>query len=665
MLRKLDVQSCVFKGGLTIYSLIFSILGWFAALPRRAKQGIILSIDVFLLLQAAWISYSLRIGVFIYWNDSVAKIIALTLPTAVVLFVATGVYSTIFRYAGIGMMRRLVRTFVLYSFVITVAITVGGISGIPRTIGILQPLVFFLLVMGARIAIRFVIVELLGRHTFDGKVKRVLIYGAGNAGQQIASSLRTEPEINVVGFVDDDKQKARQSLDGTSIWWSGDIGQIIAEKKVTDVFLAIPSTSRRKRRAIVESLGTFKVIVQTLPQVRDLADSSVTIDDVRPVEIEDLLGREPVAPDNDLLGRTVLGKTVMVTGAGGSIGSELCRQIASIGAAQLILFEISEFSLYKIERELLEANANALEIVPILGSVTDRQRLDEVFAQNTIDTVFHAAAYKHVPLVEANPIEAIRNNIIGTQELSDAAAKAKISDFILISTDKAVRPTNVMGATKRAAEQILQSHAERSKSTRFSMVRFGNVLGSSGSVVPLVRAQIEAGGPITLTHKDITRYFMTIPEAAGLVIQAAGMAEGGEMFVLDMGKPITIEKLARTMVQLSGLTVRDMTNRDGDIEIVEVGLRPGEKLFEELLIGEAPQTTRHPRIMMAHEHFAKMTVIQSLLGEMRLCREGEQAIALLKQLVPEFDHRPLGSEAPVKHSAPEAQNDGSVQQAAE
>ncbi len=669
MLRKLDVQPCVFKGGLNIYSFIFSTLGWFAALPRRAKQGIILSIDLFLLLQAAWIAYSLRIGMFIYWNDAVAKLVALTLPTAVILFVATGVYSTIFRYAGLGMMRRLVRTFVLYSFVITIAITVGGISGIPRTLGILQPMVFFAFVMGSRIAIRFVIVELLGRHTFDGKVKRVLIYGAGNAGQQIASSLRTEPEINVVGFVDDDKQKARQSLDGTSIWWSGDIAQIISEKKVTDIFLAIPSTSRRKRRKIVESLGAFKVIVQTLPQVRDLAEGSVSIDDVRPVEIEDLLGREPVAPDKDLLGRTVLGKTVMVTGAGGSIGSELCRQIASIGAAKLILFEISEFSLYKIERELREAHVGAsniaLEIVPMLGSVTDRQRLDEAFGGHAIDTVFHAAAYKHVPLVEANPIEAIRNNIIGTQELSDAAALAKISDFILISTDKAVRPTNVMGATKRAAEQILQSHAERSKLTRFSMVRFGNVLGSSGSVVPLFRSQIAAGGPITLTHKDITRYFMTIPEAAGLVIQAAGMAKGGEMFVLDMGKPITIEKLARTMVQLSGLTVRDMGNLDGDIEIIEVGLRPGEKLFEELLIGEAPQTTRHPRIMMAHEHFAEMAVIQSLLGEMRLCREGEQAIALLKQLVPEFDHRPLGSEAPGKHSAPEAQNDGSVQQAAE
>ncbi|MEP2178464.1 MAG: polysaccharide biosynthesis protein, partial [Marinomonas sp.] len=409
-----------------IYTLVFNFLTWLAALPRRVKQAIILSLDVFLLLQAAWISYSLRIGVFTYWNESVAKIIALTLPTAVILFVATGVYSTIFRYAGLGMMRRLVRTFVLYSFVITIAITVGGISGIPRTLGVLQPLVFFAFVMGARIAIRFVIVELLGRHTFSGKVKRVLIYGAGNAGQQIASSLRTEPEINVVGFVDDDKQKSRQSLDGTSIWWSGDIAQIISEKKVTDIFLAIPSTSRRKRRKIIEGLGEFKVIVQTLPQVRDLAQGSVSIDDVRPVEIEDLLGREPVAPDKGLLGRTVLGKTVMVTGAGGSIGSELCRQIASIGAAKLILFEISEFSLYKIEHELRQSQADdqtaALEIVPILGSVVDRQKLDEVFAQNAIDTVFHAAAYKHVPLVEANPIEAIRNNTIGTQELSGAAA---------------------------------------------------------------------------------------------------------------------------------------------------------------------------------------------------------------------------------------------------
>lgn len=648
MLRKLDVLQRDFKGGLTIYALIFRTLGWFAALPRRVKQSIILMIDIFLLFQAAWISYSLRIGVFYYWNDPIAKIVALTVPTAIILFVIAGIYRTIFRYAGLGMMRRLVRAFVLYGFVVMVALTIGGIAGVPRTVGILQPIIFFILVMSSRLAIRLIIVELLGSHTFVGTVKRVLIYGAGNAGQQIASSLRTEPQIDVIGFVDDDKRKAGQSLDGKLISWSGNIGTVIAKKQATDVFLAIPSASRRKRREIVDNLGEHSVIVQTLPQVLELADGKVTVDDIRPLEIEDLLGREPVEPDQSLLNRTILDKTVLVTGAGGSIGSELCRQIANIGARKLILFEISEFSLYAIERELLGMQANAsgeqLEITPILGSVTDREKLDELFAQNDIDTVFHAAAYKHVPLVEANPIEAIRNNTIGTRELSGAAAAANVSDFILISTDKAVRPTNVMGATKRAAEQVLQSRAAQSTKTHFSMVRFGNVLGSSGSVVPLFRSQIKAGGPITLTHKDITRYFMTIPEAAGLVIQAAGMAKGGEMFVLDMGKPITIEKLARTMVQLSGLTVRDTKNPEGDIEIVEVGLRPGEKLYEELLIGNSPQETEHPRIMMAHEDYADWKTIQSLLGEMSLCRDPQRAVTILKQLVPEFDHRPVGSE---------------------
>ncbi len=634
---------------MTIYSLAFRVIAWLAALPRRVKQLIILGVDVVLLLQATWISYSLRIGVLTYWNDAVAKVVAFTLPTAIVLFVVTGTYSTIFRYAGLGMMRRLFRTFALYGFAVTIAFSVGGISGVPRTLGVLQPIVFFIFVLGSRIVIRFAVVELLGRHAFAGKIKRVLIYGAGNAGQQIASSLHTDPQINVVGFVDDDKQKAKQSIDGKRIEWSGKIGEVIKANDVTDIFLAMPSASRRRRRKIVEALGNFKVTVQTLPDLRDLAEGRVTLNDIRPMEIEDLLGRAPVEPDRELLGRTVLGKNVLVSGAGGSIGSQLCREITRVGAKKIILLEMSEFSLYQIERELSEWAAEHetdIELVSVLASVLDSQRLAELFADHSIDTVYHAAAYKHVPLVEANPIEAIRNNILGTHSLIDQAEKSNVADFILISTDKAVRPTNVMGATKRAAEQVLQAYAARSNSTRFSMVRFGNVLGSSGSVVPLFRRQIEAGGPITLTHKDINRYFMTIPEAAALVIQAAGMAEGGEMFVLDMGEPVTIENLARTMVQLSGLTVRDGKSPDGDIEIVEVGLRPGEKLYEELLIGESPQKTKHPRIMMAHEAFIKWDELEEHLAALSVCRDSGLAISTLKQIVPEFEHRPLGSIAP-------------------
>lgn len=608
--------------------------------------------DILLVIIAAPIAFSLRVGLVDFGSMAVASIWAVTVPAAAVIFILTGVYSTVFRYAGIGMLRGLMRTFVVYGAVVAVTFTVGGIAGVPRTVGIIQPIILFILIAASRITLRFVFVEMLGRHNYQGTVKRVLIYGAGNAGQQITSSLRTEPEMQVVGFVDDNKQTVGRKLDGMAISWSGEIQSIIKSKQVTDVLLAIPSASRRRRKAIVDSLQQFKVIVQTLPHMRDLADGTVSISDIRPVEVEDLLGREPVAPNEELLEKTIAGKNVMVSGAGGSIGSELCRQIAAIGAAKLVLYEISEFSLYRIEKELKdrgqEPGNSALtkvEIVPVLGSVTDGVKLNETLAQHKIDTVYHAAAYKHVPLVEANPIEAIKNNTLGTFEMVRAAKKAKVSDFILISTDKAVRPTNVMGATKRAAEQIIQTFAKASKTSRFSMVRFGNVLGSSGSVVPLFRQQIEQGGPVTLTHKEITRYFMTIPEAAGLVIQAAGMAKGGEMFVLDMGKPVSISQLARTMVQLSGLEVRDADNPDGDIEIVEVGLRPGEKLYEELLIGESPEETQHERIMKAHEDFAGWDVLKDALETLSHCRDPKIAVEMLKTIVPEFNHQPLGSGA--------------------
>lgn len=572
---------------------------------------------------------------------------AIALPAALILFALSGVYRSIFRFAGLGMLRSLARIFLIFGFVMAVTLTVGGISGIPRTVGFILPIILFMLMAGSRIMIRYVIVELLGRHQFEGSRKTVLIYGAGSAGQQVASSLRAEPELDIVGFIDDDKGLRGKQLDGKPVYWSKNIGAVITDKHVTDILLALPSASRRQRREIVNSLREFRVSVQTLPHLRDLAGGRVTVNDMRPLAIEDLLGREPVAPDEALLGKTVVGKNVLVSGAGGSIGSELCRQIASIGAARLVLFEMNEFSIYQIERELRDFCAtgvnSGMEIIPVLGSIRDGKRISDLYARYEIDTVYHAAAYKHVPLVEANPIEAIKNNIVGTHELVRAAANGNIADFILISTDKAVRPTNVMGATKRAAEQILQSYADTSKSTRFSMVRFGNVLGSSGSVVPLFRKQIEEGGPITLTHKKITRYFMTIPEAATLVIQAAGMAKGGEVFVLDMGKPITIEQMARTMVQLSGLTIQDEANPDGDIEIVEVGLRPGEKLYEELLIGDSPQNTQHPRIMMAHEGFADHKSMQTWLQELSVNDDVAEAIKILKKFVPEFNHQPNGT----------------------
>ncbi|MEM1132702.1 MAG: nucleoside-diphosphate sugar epimerase/dehydratase [Pseudomonadota bacterium] len=612
-------------------------------LHRWQKQAIVFVMDLFLLIFATWIAYSLRIGIWVYWNDAIADILLVSVPLAVFVFTLTGVYNAIFRYAGPGMIRTLVRSFLVYSLGMSIAFIAIGVSGVPRTMGALQPIILFILVASSRITARYLLVDLLGRRQFDGNIKHVLVYGAGNAGQQLVSSLRVEPDIKVVGYVDDDKRLDGQKLDGDRVYWSGFIRDVIERRKVTDVLLALPRISRKKRRVIVDGLREFKVTVKTLPKFRDIVGGNVSISDIRPLDIEDLLGREPVTPNELLLGRTIVGKNVLVSGAGGSIGSELCRQIVKIGAHKLVLLEMSEFSLYSIEKELRdycsENGRPDITITPMLGSVADDVRLNEIFAEHPIDTVYHAAAYKHVPLVEANPLEAIRNNIIGTFELVNAAHKAKVTDFILISTDKAVRPTNVMGATKRAAEQILQSFADISKTTRFSMVRFGNVLGSSGSVVPLFRRQIEAGGPVTLTHKEITRYFMTIPEAAALVIQAGGMAKGGEVFVLDMGKPVRIEKLAETMIQLSGLTVRDRHNPDGDIEITEVGLRPGEKLYEELLIGEKPETTKHERIMMAHEDYLAWDKLSQLLHSLSVCRVPREAISLLQELVPEFEHR--------------------------
>lgn len=621
--------------------MITATLAKIANMTRWKKQLTVVSLDIILCILSILIAYSLRIGVWVYWDLAIQKVVLASLLLLIPIFYFSGVYNAIFRYAGSGMMKTLARAFLFYAAPMIIIFSVVGLAGIPRTIGVIQPIIFFIMVGFSRVTARYLMVDILGRNLFGGLVKTVLIYGAGSAGQQLASSMRSEPAMRLRGYVDDDRRLNGQKLDGDRVFWSGDLPDIISKYAVTDILLALPKISRKKRRAIVDQVQKFKVHVQTLPNMKDIMDGQVSFNDIRELDIEDLLGREPVAPNELLLGRTIVGKTVMITGAGGSIGSELCRQIVRSGAHKLLLFEQSEFSLYAIETELRRFKKNRdlenIEIVPVLGSVTDAIRLQEILAYWQPDTIFHAAAYKHVPLVEANPVEGIRNNILGTFELANAAHNAKVSDFILISTDKAVRPTNVMGATKRGAEQIIQAFAEKSE-TRFSMVRFGNVLGSSGSVVPLFRQQIEMGGPITLTHRDVTRYFMTIPEAAQLVIQAGGMAKGGEVFVLDMGKAVRIIDLANTMVQLSGLTVRSEADPDGDIEIQEIGMRPGEKLYEELIIGNDPKSTVHNRIMMARENHLDQADLDQLLSGFRKCRESEEAIGLLKKMVPEFDH---------------------------
>lgn len=626
----------------TTNDLLVSAVNFLTGLPRWAKRVVVFLVDWLLLAISTWMAFFLRLGEWIPADYRMGLYLLCGTLAVAPVFALAGVYHAIFRYAGMGVMRTLARAFLIYSAAMIAIFMVYSVDGIPRTVAIIQPIMFFMMLVMTRILFRYLLIDLVGRSLFGGVTKVVLIYGAGRLGQQIAMSLRGDFGMRVVGYLDDDVRLRGQKLDGHRVHLISEVERVIAREGVTDIVLALPNISRRRRSEIVSDLGKLRVKVSTLPPAGEILGGNVSVTDIRPLEIEDLLGRQPVQANQLLMARTIRGKSVLVTGAGGSIGSELCRQILANEPRRLVLFEISEPALYQIERELDAemngAGAAICEVVPVLGSVVEGEKVFDTLTEFEVDTVYHAAAYKHVPLVEANPIAAIRNNVLGTYKVAQAASQRGISDMILISTDKAVRPTNVMGATKRAAEQILQGMASGKSTPRFSMVRFGNVLGSSGSVVPLFRKQIVEGGPITVTHRDIMRFFMTIPEAASLVIQAGGLARGGEVFVLDMGEPVKIYELARTMVNLSGMEVRDGVNPDGDIEIVEVGLRTGEKLFEELLIGGDPKSTAHPQIMMAREGHLSKAVITELVEKIASLRSPAEAIALLGLFVPEFHH---------------------------
>ncbi|RYD48975.1 MAG: polysaccharide biosynthesis protein, partial [Sphingomonadales bacterium] len=474
----------------------------------------------------------------------------------------------------------------------------------------------------------------------------VLIYGAGNAGRQLAGAVQTSGKLRVVGFIDDSASLHGSTISKLRVWPPSKLESLAEAHGIDEVILAIPSASRARRNEIIARLRKIGVRVRTIPGLLDLAHGRVTVSDLRPLAVDDLLGREAVAPDMALLERPITGRVVLVTGAGGSIGSELCRQIAAVGPTKLLLVESSEFALYAIHQELTrhqtESNG-AVELIPLLASVTDETRMRQIFETWQPNTVYHAAAYKHVPLVEHNIVEGTRNNVLGTHVCASLAREFGATNFVLVSTDKAVRPTNVMGATKRAAELVLQALASDQQATQFAMVRFGNVLESSGSVVPLFRQQIAAGGPLTVTHRDVIRYFMTITEAAQLVLQAGGMAKGGEVFVLDMGEPIKIADLAQRMIELSGRRVRSESDPDGDIEIQVVGLRPGEKLYEELLIGENPTTTSHPRIMMAMESYLPFEQVDAEIAKLRAMVTRQESVLVrewLQQMVTGYTASP-------------------------
>ena len=604
------------------------------ALPRFIKRFVVVVLDVFLSLIAVWAAFHLRLDQEGLPQFQQKYVYLLAPLIAVPIFIRFGLYRAIFRYTGMAAMVTTVKAVGIYAALFFAALLFFKWEGVPRSLGLIQPLLFLLLVGGSRAIARFWLAGLSAKsRQSEG---RLLIYGAGEAGVQTASALAMNRQFFLLGFVDDDNSKVGGSINGVDIMGADDVADAVERMGVTDILLAIPSLGRAQRNDIIARLRSLPVHVRTLPGMGDLASGRVTMQDFQELDVEDLLGRTPVAPDRTLLASNLADKVVLVSGAGGSIGGELCRQIIAEKPSKLVLLDHNEFGLYTIHSELQHLCVEqrvTVELVPLLASVSNFERLQEICTLYRPATVYHAAAYKHVPLVESNFSEGVLNNVFGTLNMARAAIESQVTHFVLVSTDKAVRPTNVMGATKRMAELVLQAladsktlqfdlpdgtkTAEVRNSTLFAMVRFGNVLGSSGSVVPLFRKQLQSGGPLTITHLDVTRFFMTIPEAAQLVLQAGAMAKGGDVFVLDMGQPVKILDLARRMAQLSGLTLRDENNPEGDIGIEVTGLRPGEKLYEELLIGGNPEGTDHERIMKAHEACVSWAVLAPMLVALR------------------------------------------------
>jgi FlaA1/EpsC-like NDP-sugar epimerase len=605
-------------------------------LNRTSKRSVVITLDLFIAFITVWFAFYLRIDQVSLPQHQQIYVYLLAPLIAVPVFITHGLYRAIFRYTGMAAMFAIAKAVAVYAVLFFTSLLFFKWAGVPRSLGLIQPLLFLFLVGGSRAMARFWLAGLSDTSHMSKGRGRMLIYGAGAAGVETASALAMNRQFNLLGFVDDDSTKVGGSINGIDILGADDVQDAVERMGVTDILLAIPSLGRAHRNEIIARLRTLPVHVRTLPGMDDLATGRVTIQDFQELDVEDLLGRMPVPPDRTLLAKNLAHKVVLVSGAGGSIGSELCRQIIAENPSQLILLDHNEFGLYTIHSELLHLCVEKgvhTDIVPLLASVNNYERLLQICQRFQPATVYHAAAYKHVPLVESNFSAGVLNNIFGTLNMARAAIESKVAHFVLVSTDKAVRPTNVMGATKRMAELVLQALADRKtlqfdqldgsktaethNNTLFAMVRFGNVLGSSGSVVPLFRKQLQSGGPLTITHLEVTRFFMTIPEAAQLVLQAGAMAQGGDVFVLDMGKPVKILDLAYRMAQLSGLTLRDADNPDGDIEIEVTGLRPGEKLYEELLIGDNPKDTAHERIMKAHEDYVAWPVLAPLLVALR------------------------------------------------
>ena len=569
-------------------------------LPRYTKRIIAILIDVGMCIVCTWLAFYLRLEELITFNNITTLAVEISIIFAIPIFWLMGLYKTIFRFEGSSIIFTVFIATFVYALLYFAVIGIYGIQGIPRSIGIIQPILLFLSISVTRVSIRFLFISIIKKKK---NKTNVLIYGAGSAGRQLLTSLESNLDMKVAGFLDDEPQFHRQKILGQTVYDSMNIEKLIYKKNIDIVLLALPSITRQKRNQIINNINKYKVIVKTLPSVQDIVEGRVSVSDIKDLSIDDLLNREQVKPNLELLSKNIRSKVVMVTGAGGSIGSELSRQIIKLNPKKLILVELSEFALYKICEDLKKIN-KSIKIIPLLINIQNKTKIEHVFNTFNIDTVYHAAAYKHVPLVEENICESVKNNVFGTFILAEAALKYNVENFVLISSDKAVRSTNIMGATKRLAEICVQSlYDNQNKQSKFAIVRFGNVLQSSGSVIPKFKQQIKEGGPLTLTHPDVTRYFMTITEASQLVIQAGAMAEKCEVYVLDMGESIKIKDLIEKMIKLSGLSIKNDNNLNGDIEIKLTGLRPGEKLYEELLIGDNPQKTSHEKIQKAQDPF--------------------------------------------------------------
>ena len=644
-------------------------------LPRYVKRLVVGFVDVALTGFSIWLAFYLRLGVFKPIDKILFQAFLVAIVFVIPIFCVFGLYQNMFRYTGFATVISIARALSFYGVCYAGVFTFWSVRGVPRTVGLIQPLLLFILVGFSRAVVPFWLKDIVQGRRRNLTSRKMMIYGASDAGIQLAQAISKSLEARVVGFLDDDRRLHGNILNGVKIYNPEEIKKIVADTAVTDVLLALPHIPRWRRNQIINILKKQKVAVRTVPDICELATGYLSFSDIRELDVDDLLGREVVEANEQLLLRETRGKIVLVTGAGGSIGSELCRQILMATPKVLLLFELSEFALYDVHRSLQKelragvqkrfasaqensshragphGDENIVEdiiLVPLLGSVCDEDRMRNIFQTWRPETVYHAAAYKHVPIVEHNPIEGFRNNVNGTRVCAEAAVKFGVNRFVLVSTDKAVRPTNIMGATKRLAEMVLQGLANDNlkngfdhptvalKRTVFSMVRFGNVLGSSGSVVPNFREQVKTGGPVTVTHSEMTRYFMSIPEAAQLVIQAGAMGTGGDVFVLDMGEPVKILDLARRVVELSGLEVRDASNPNGDIEIQITGLRPGEKLYEELLIGDNSSQTQHPLIRKAHEPYLKWPeLLEELQLLNKIASQGDVAMLIerLKKLV--------------------------------